>query len=332
MPSIGNTYATLLDVAKRLDPDGRVALVGEVLSQTDEMVEVMNFREANMPLGNRVTLRTSLPTPSRRFVNRGVKRGKSTTEQFVDTIEMNELYIDTDVRAILPGVSVDQYRWSEDMAAIAGFTKQVARDLLYGNEASEPGSFTGLAPRYGSLSGKYKDQIVDAGGTGWTNTSLYLVTTGDEHTSCVYPIGAKAGLDIRNLGEQRVYDKNGDPFQAFSTLFKWDIGLSIKEYRSNARLANIDVSALANAGKAGYTGPDLPNLIIDLLGKVRGNKLGKRFLFANPTLATAIRKLALTKASGNIAIDEFCGRKVAFIDNIPVMTEEAILNTEDRVV
>lgn len=332
MPELANMYATLLDVAKRLDPGGRVAMVSEVLSQVDDIVLTANYMQGNLPLGNRVTLRSSLPTPSRRRVNKGVKRGKSTTEQFVDTIEMLEVYSDVDTRAILPGVDVEQYRQDEDTAFIAGCTKQVARDIIYGNESTEPDAFTGIAPRYGSLSGKYKDQIVDAGGTGGNNTSLYLMTWGRMHSSLVYPVGSKAGIDVRNLGEIRVYDSAGDPYQALSTLYKWDVGLTIAEYRGNARLANIDVPALANAGKSGYSGPDLVNLIIDLLAKRRGlTTLGKPFFYCNATLAAALRKLALDKAK-NFTIEEVFGRKVTVIDGIPVMQEDAILNTEARVV
>ena len=48
---------TLMDWAKRLDPNGKAALIVEPLSQTNEILTDMMFKEGNLPVGEIVTIR-----------------------------------------------------------------------------------------------------------------------------------------------------------------------------------------------------------------------------------------------------------------------------------
>ena len=77
---VGATVATLLDIAKRMDPDGSIASIAELLTQTNEMLLDMPFREGNLPTGDMVTIRTGLPAVAWRLLNKGVVPSKSTTE------------------------------------------------------------------------------------------------------------------------------------------------------------------------------------------------------------------------------------------------------------
>ena len=60
---------TLADWAKRLDPDGQVPKVAELLSQTNEILEDAVFMEGNLPTGHRLTIRTGLPAVYYRMIN-----------------------------------------------------------------------------------------------------------------------------------------------------------------------------------------------------------------------------------------------------------------------
>ena len=71
MATINATTLTLLDHAKRLDPDGKVAAIAELLSQSNEMLTDMLYKEGNLPTGMRSTLRTQLPSVAFRRVNEG---------------------------------------------------------------------------------------------------------------------------------------------------------------------------------------------------------------------------------------------------------------------
>ena len=116
MAALGAGALTLADWAKRLDPDGKVPVVAELLSQTNEILEDAVFMEGNLPTGHRVTVRTGLPSVYWRSLNAGVPTSKSTTAQVDEACGMLEAYsaVDKDL-ADLNGNSAS-FRLSEDQA------------------------------------------------------------------------------------------------------------------------------------------------------------------------------------------------------------------------
>ena len=62
MATLANGVLTLADWAKRLDPEGKVPVVAELLSQRNAILEDAVFQEGNLPTGHRVVIRTGLPT------------------------------------------------------------------------------------------------------------------------------------------------------------------------------------------------------------------------------------------------------------------------------
>ncbi|MFT9221916.1 major capsid protein [Gluconobacter oxydans] len=94
-----STVATLADWAARRDPSGKTADTVNLLSQTNEILDDMLWKEGNLPTGNRTTVQTGIPTATWRMLNYGVPLGKSTTAQVDDTCGILELYnqIDKDL-------------------------------------------------------------------------------------------------------------------------------------------------------------------------------------------------------------------------------------------
>jgi len=61
MATIGAVALTYSDWAKRLDDGYRVAMIIELLSQTNEILDDMLVMEGNLPTGHKTTVRTGLP-------------------------------------------------------------------------------------------------------------------------------------------------------------------------------------------------------------------------------------------------------------------------------
>jgi len=81
MTTLSTSNLTLADWAKRTDPDGRVPIIAELLSQSNEILEDCVFKEGNLPTGERVVVRTGLPAVYWRALNAGIPSSKSTTAQ-----------------------------------------------------------------------------------------------------------------------------------------------------------------------------------------------------------------------------------------------------------
>src|SRR6478735_10284949 len=179
MATVGSLALTYADWAKRMDDGYRVATIIELLSQTNEILDDMILMEGNLPTGHKTTVRTGLPQATWRLLNAGVPNGKSTTAQIVDTCGNLETYavIDKDI-ADLNGNTV-QFRLSEVRAFLEGMSQQVASTMIYGNQHINPERFTGLAPRYSTLTtanSQTANNVLDGGGTASTNTSIWITT------------------------------------------------------------------------------------------------------------------------------------------------------------
>ncbi len=56
--------------------------------------------------------------------------------------------------------------------------------------------------------------VIDAGGTGDTLTSIWLVSWGDNTVHGIYPKGSKSGLEHEDLGRLTVADEKGNIVKA----------------------------------------------------------------------------------------------------------------------
>lgn len=325
------TMPTLLDKFSREDSQKKIMKIVELMAKRNDILMDAEYQECNDGSKHKTTMRSGIPEPAWRLFNRGVQPSKSTTVPVIDTTGMMEDYGLVDKALADLSGNADAFRVSENMAKLQGFNNKSARYMFYGNTASEPEAFLGLAPRYNDLSAESGANIVDAGGTGSTNASIWFVTWGELTTHLLYPKGSVAGFQHRFLGENTVRDENGGEFQAYRDHFKWDIGMSVRDWRANARIANIDVSALT---KDGATGADIIDLMIDAYYRIDNPEQGegRTVIYANRTIQTFLHKQAMNAKNVNLSIGEYAGKKIPEFLGIPIKRVDALLNTEARVV
>lgn len=333
---IGATLATgaltLLDWAKRLDPDGKVPTIVELLGQTNELLDDMRWREGNLPTGHRTTIRTGLPTVYWRMLNQGIPPSKSTTAQIDEQAGMLEAWSEVDKDLILLNGNASSFRLSEAKAFLEAMNQEMASTLVYGNGGLAPEEFTGLAPRYSAIAGASNaDNIIDAGGLGSDNTSLWLVAWGEETAHGIFPKGSKAGLVHEDFGEVTVEVTAGiagNRMRAMQERYQWKSGLVVKDWRYVVRIANIDVSDLA-----GGTPPDLIDAM-EAAEEILPNNLGQRVFYANRRVRRYLRKQvrADVAAGGGLTFENYLGKPALMFGTTPIRRLDALLNTEARVV
>jgi hypothetical protein len=323
---------TLVDWAKRLDPGGKVDTIVELLSMRNEMLADMLWREGNLPTGHRTTVRTGLPTVYWRMLNQGIPPSKSTTAQVDEQVGMLEAWSEVDKDLATLNGNVSAFRLSEAKAFIEAMNQEMASTLIYGNGGLAPEEFTGLAPRYSAISGAANaDNIIDAGGTGSDNTSIWLVSWGEDTVFGIFPKGSKAGLIHEDYGEVTVEvtaGVAGSRMRALQERYQWKGGLALRDWRSVVRIANIDVSDLA-----GGTPPDLIDAM-EAAAEIVLDDGGRRAFYMNRRVRRYLRKQARTDvaAGGGLNFDNFGGKRVLMFGDIPIRTVDAILNTEARVI
>ena len=210
MATLATNVLTMSDWSKRLDPDGKTAVIAEVLSQANEVLDDMLFKEGNLPTGEQTTIRTGLPATYYRQINQGVPKSKSTTAQIVENAAILESRSEVDVDEADLNGNVGEYRLSEATAFMEAMSQQQASTLFYGS-AANPAEYVGFANRYNDLSATNAQNILNAGGAGSDNASIWLVGWGSRSVFGVFPKGSMAGLEHKDLGEGDAFGRKQRP-------------------------------------------------------------------------------------------------------------------------
>ena len=339
MTTLSTSNLTLADWAKRTDPDGRIPIIAELLSQSNEILEDCVFKEGNLPTGERVIVRTGLPAVYYRALNQGIPSSKSTTAQVDEAAGILEARSEVDKDLAMLNGNTAQFRLSEDTAFLEAMNQTQATTLFYGNPATDPKTFLGLAPRYSDIGAgapNNAQNILDAGGTDATaNTSIYLVVWGDQTVYCPFPKGSKAGLIHEDLGEQTVYNADGTRLQAYATRYQWKNGLVVKDWRYVVRICNIDVNDLI--GQTGTQAANVATNIIKLMARslyrIPNMAMGKPAFYMNRTVHSGLSIAALDKSQYVLKINEGLsqfGTPYSWLSflGVPLRRVDAIVNTE----
>lgn len=336
---------TLLDWAKRMDPDGSVADVANILHQTNPLLQDAVFVQGNLPTGHRVTIATGLPTVYYRALNQGIPSSKATTAQVVESCAILEARSEVDIDLVSLEDNEAAFRLSEARMFLEAMNQEMASAIFYGNPSADPKKFLGLAPRYSGLSDGNGQNIISAGGTdALKQTSVWLICWGDQTVFCPFPKGSKAGLLQEDLGRQTSYDVgtdgDRDRMEVLAERFQWKAGLAVKDWRYAVRIPNIGTSTDATGGIEDLTGTLAPTALTSIIhlmamavARIPNLAMGKCCFYMNRTVFTGLMRTALEKSSSAVtitnAITQF-GTNDAMLSflGIPIRQADALVNTE----
>ena len=328
MAALSDIHPTLLDFARRLDPNNRVeARIVEIQNAENPMIEDMVFAEGNLPTGHRTTIRTGLSAPTWRKMYGGVQPTKSRTIQVTDSCGMLEDYSEVDKALADLNDNAPAWRLSEDRAKIEGIAQELASTMIYGNEGTEPEAFTGLAPRYNSLSAENADNIVNAAGNDAnSNTSIWLCVFGESTGHGIFPKGSRAGLQMTDKGQVTIenVDGNGGRMEGYRTHYRQDMGFVLRDWRYFVRVANIKVSDLSTLANT----KNLVTWMIQASERIPSFGKGRAAWYVNRTIREKLRLGILEKIATNLTWENVEGKRVMTFDDIPVRRMDAIVNNE----
>jgi len=332
MATLADTHPTLLDLAKRTDPDGRIASIVEILNQTNEVLMDMTWQEGNLVTGHRTTIRTGLPTPTWRKMYGGVQPTKSRTAQVTDNTGMLEAYAEVDKALADLNGNTAEFRLSEDRPHIEGMSQELAQTLFYGNEGSEPEAFTGLTPRFNLTTASNGENIILGGGSGTDNASIWLCVWGPSTGFGIVPKGSTAGLQMEDKGQVTIenVDGAGGRMEAYRSHYRHDAGLTIRDWRYFVRIANIDRSELLATAA---TGAHLPNLMFQAIDRIPSLNSGRAAFYMDRGILTKLRQQSayLVKDS-TLTVDQLGGILTTAFHGIPIRRSDVLSSDEALVV
>ena len=331
MATLSVTNPTLADLAKVTDPDGSIADVVEILNATNEILLDMTFLEGNLTTGHRTSIRSGLPTPTWRKLYGGVQPTKSRAVQVTDNTGMMEDYSEVDKALVEMAGNPAAFRLQEDRPHIEGMNQEFASTLFYGDESTAPEEFTGLSPRYNSLSAENGDNIINGGGSGSDNASIWLICWGPNTCHGIIPKGSKAGVQQRDLGEVTVENVDGanGRMQAFRTHYRWDVGLSVRDWRYAVRIANIDRSDLTADISAGA---NLNDLMHQAWTEIPNTSMGRCAWYMDKSILSMLRRQTSSAVSSStLTTDIVGGTMQTSWGGIPIRRCDALRGNEATV-
>ena len=337
MAIIGNTYLGLIDVMKQ--NGNELGDVVEALHTLNPVMKDANVVTCNMGTKHRSSIRTGLPSVSWGALYEGIKQSKSATTQVDDVTGFVEGLSTVDTRLLkIAGANAAKVRMSESTAFLEAMSQEFEKTFWYSNIGASPRKFHGFFARYNALS---NPNVVSGGGVGSDNTSIAMITWGDQATSIITPEGISAGIDREDKGEHRVTDAAGDPYYAKDELFTQHAGVTVKDWRYSGRVANIDVSDVIAGTRT--INPLLRKLYYRLQGRRTygmhnsGGIIGatRTVIYMNRTLLEALDAESTNGASTNNFIQlrpkEIQGEEILTWRGIPIRDTDNILNSETAV-
>ena len=335
MAVIGNKF-TLVDAAKRLDPDGTYAKIAEVLQQSNPIMDDIPFFPSNAPRGNRVTFRTGLPTVQWSALNKGIQPSKSQVASHEDTIGTLEGRSEVDRRH--KGLSMSPaayaaFRYDEDQTFLESMSQEMCKVLINGDEDTEPATFTGFLPRLSSTSDALYGKSVTKAGSKASSTfydSILIIDWGERYCHGIYPCNTPAGLTKEDHPNELVTDANGGKFYADVSTFSWSMGLTVKSPKHVHAIRNI-LRGVSTAGSE--TGlyaitsdqssrpanvPDIIGLLIKAINNMDDCTNGQRVIYCSKLMLTALELLARTTKNMTLQFGEWDGKPVTMFRGIPI--------------
>jgi hypothetical protein len=335
---------SLIDMFKNVDGKGRLINVIEVLNNTSQgLLDDWVWMECNSGTKHTRSIRTGLPSVSWGALYEGIPQSKSTKQQVDDTTGFVEATSPVDKRQLKHyGENAVALRQSEAVAFLESMSQELMTAMFYHNPATNPRYPKGLGARFGVLAASGAgNQIIDAGGSGSDNTSVWFVDHSYDGLSVIFPTGTVGGIERENMGPQRATDALGNPYYIEEEVFRATVGFSVGDWRRIVRVANVDVSDL----QAGTV--DMFGLLrkawykwhIRRIAKVHDQtNPGRGCIYCNRDVLEALDRAASNgrgPANDNftrLTWGEVEGREVLTYRGIPIRETDAILNTEARIV
>lgn len=340
----GSGVATIIDILTEMAPDGKQLDIAEVLTQQNEVLADMHWEEGNTVTGHKDGVRTVLPTPSFRALNAGVPVTKAGSTTIEETCALLEDFSQVDRELAIMSGNVDAYRLKQSRPHVQGMSNKMATELFYGNANTNPLGFTGLAPRYNTLStttNKAAANVINAGGTGSALRSIWLVGWGQDTVFGIYPKNTAAGLDHEDAtnavgsGEHGfppatvLTDASGNMYMGYRDHWVWRCGLFVKDWRFVVRIANIDPTLIT---RTAASGPILEDLMIQAQEQIE-SLTGVRAVFYVPRLIqTWFRRQLVANKGTYLTQEEYGGRKVLSFNGTPIRRTDALNVNEAQVV
>lgn len=333
MAELEKDYPTINDLVREKHPDGTFMQAAPVLTQKNPLLGILPWRPANQGSSHLSTVDGALPAAALRAFNEVVQATKGASVQVVDRLAMIENWseVDADLLEVEGGDDPAAYRANEARRHIAAISHEWAENFFYGNAAANPKEFTGLSIRYSDPTAANGRNVIDMGGTGGDNASIWFLNVKHpDGISLIHPKSSKSmGIARRDFGKvaAETHGSQTGNIEKFKEKFSLKVGMTSKDWRLNARVASIDISNLRDRTNDAdlFEGMTYAYHALEELDGV--------VLACNRTIAAWLDLQAQERVqgSGGLTYETVDGRPMLHYRGMPIYVTDALTNSEAAV-
>lgn len=332
MSVLSSGLDTLLDHAKQFGPDGNIVQYVEALAQDNEIVQDLPFMECNKMTSHQHTVEVALPTIYWKLLGAGVLSSNGSFAQIEDSCGIMESWSIVEKAIADLGGNPARYRMNKAKQHLSAQGQEFAQTFFYG-AASSPEEFIGMSARYSSLSGVNASNVINCGGSGSDNSSIWLLGFGEDKLHGIFAKGTQAGIQRTDYGiqvEQNFGGTTGAQAEVYKEKFGANLGISLADWRYAVRACNIDISNLTSQTSAA----DIIEAMIKMIYRIPGSGSGTKLKFyMNRTLQEYLdlQGRSAVISGGGLNFDNVGGQRVMSLRGVPVGRCDALLETETAV-
>jgi len=328
MATLGTDYVTIADFQARTKADGSFEhKMANRVARTNQLLQYIPWIRGDKDDGNTVVQATKLPTVGYIKYNKAPTKSKGAAVQVTFDTGVLKTFSDIDAELVDSKVDKAGFRQGEDMLFVEAMNQQVASDLIYSNIATVPEKFNGLASLYAAPNttrNNYGYYMLNGGGSGSDNTSIWLMSLGEDGVAGIFGKAGHAGLSMKDHNKVWGPDASGNDMEWYRSEYRWEVGLQVKRPGAVVRICNIDVSAILAESSAA----DLSTLVQRAIGLIEPG-LGRIVIACNRTMKTWFRIQASKETTlGLHDIQDTFGKPIQAVDGYPIIQMDTITNAE----
>ncbi len=338
------TNLTLAELVRREDPDGGLADIVDVISQTNAIVMDATWIRCNDGSSHQHTRVVTEPTGAERMFGQGVQREAGVTEVVNEPTTIMSGFSEPDSSMLRQQPEGwEAARTKEDAFFINGLTKTFASRIFDGNRTTNPLQIQGINNRsdYNALSSAYVFDNAGGNASATANkTSIYFIQFGEKMVNWIYPrnmapeMTENSPITMRDFGEQLVLDplntSNTAKYPAFQSWFELLWGIDIADPRMIKRVVNISTSNIDGVDDFSFD----EEVMIDAFNELENGGMGA-VIYCNRTIKAQMMKRANEKGNAVFTADTEgegpFARPVVRFWGIPVREVAQITNVQATV-
>ena len=334
MAVVGQPYIDLIDINKAKGEDGMVtAALIDVVTRLSPVLRSSYIGACNNNTTHKHVIKSGKGIATWGRLYKGIAASKGNTFQVEDTTGFLEARTEIDTRVLdLEGENAQRYKLIEAESQLETVTENFESAFFYSDTAAAPDEIQGLGARYGEISTAGPgSMIVNAGGVGSDNMSVWMVTWGPKACSLIHPSKVSGGIERDQKGEQRVLDADGNPYYAEEDIYRLHTGVSVGDWRYVSRIANIDVSAFETdpSGAARW----LRKAYYKHRGRIHNT--GRTVIYCRKEFIEGLDELGTNSGGSDNYVRlkpmEFMGQEFDSYRGMPLIESENLLATEAQV-